>query len=90
MDLRPLIELHLVEDRPEWKVACGWGIMTRNGREMWTKILIPKSYVERLQRQLTQGEYPIEPVSKWQLRISIHDVGSLVAASLDQGGGAEQ
>ncbi len=68
MDLRPFIELHLVEMPPGARCGCGWGVMFRDGRPVFAKILLPKSRVGPLQQEISQEKYPMEPVSRWQFR----------------------
>ncbi len=70
-DTRPEVTLDVVEDRPEWKVACGFGVMTRRGELFAVKILIPKKHVIPLQQQLAEGERPVVHVSRWQIRVSV-------------------
>ncbi len=71
VDTRPSVVLDVVEDRPEWKVACGFGIMTRRAELFAVKVLIPKKYAATLQEQLARGERPVIHVSKWQIRVSV-------------------
>ncbi len=36
-DDRPTVRLHRVDDRPEWKVGCGWGRAYRDNGLAWLR-----------------------------------------------------
>ena len=85
MDPRPLCRLHVVDYTPGKKVACGWGMMWRNGELHGVKILVPRHQVPLLLGQIEDAkrveELPVIPVWPWQLQINLGPITPWILAN---------